>query len=122
MQDPVKAIVDIIQGQRVSQDQKISNEMLLNYSPERLKIEKSRMKSATLAILSTQLKDKVTEVETPDPAVHTIDYSGYFINEEQFNEIKELLGWTDPEAETESQAKASSQDTQSHSDQTNELV
>lgn len=87
-----KEVLELLESGRISQDRRISNEMLQNYSEQRLKIELAKYKKESLSILSTQLDDRVTENETPDPVAHTVTYSGYFINEEQFEKIKELLG------------------------------
>lgn len=87
-------VVALIKNGRITQDRKVSNEMLQNFSEARLKTQLAAYKKETLAILSTQLDKRVTEKETPNPVAHTIEYSGYFINEAEFDQIKELLGWT----------------------------
>lgn len=93
-------VIDLIRAGRISQDRKISNEMLQNYSESRLKIELDKYKKESLSILSNQLITRVTEVETPSVIAHTVEYSGYFINEAEFAQIKEILGWKPQQPET----------------------
>lgn len=106
MADIANDIVDLIQAGRIEQPRILSNEMLQNFSPERLKLELGKYKKESLSILSNQLTSRVTETETPSPVSHTVTYSGYFINEEELEKIKEALGWQAPTSQEQEQETA----------------